>query len=73
MYGSARGGEMHGRRCLVVQTLVEPFLVIKVEVPAEALFERQDTVIVFHIDILLLNGAPQALDEHIGRSRQLHP
>jgi len=56
---------VHLRWRLIAQALVQTLMVVEVEVVMQSRFQLWDRVILHEVDVLVLDRAPQALDENV--------
>jgi hypothetical protein len=59
---------VHLRRRLIAQALVRTLMVVEVEVVMQSRFQLWDRIILHEVDVLVLDRAPQALDENVVQS-----
>ena len=51
--------------CTIIKRLMKPLLIVKVEIVSQSTPRRSDRVIVVEINLLILDTAPQPLNEDV--------
>lgn len=69
-----RSGIVHLCQCPVAQALVRALVVVELEVVMQSCLQGWNVIVVVEVDVFVLDGAPQALDENVvqGSAAAIH-